>query len=91
MRCKNMTKISKTENNGLANETSHNRKLEKKHKIHSPDYLKYTSINAAYFNFRNKFIGAVDAVALIKKYEGRLISKPLFDLKMKCKNEISNM
>ena len=40
-------------------------------KMHYPDYLKYTWINAAYSDFTNNFIRAVNSVAPIKKVRAK--------------------
>ena len=36
-------------------------------KIHVPDFLKYICINAAYSEFINKVVRAIDSVALIRR------------------------
>ena len=56
--------------------------LKKHKKVHFPDYLKYTCINAAYSDFINKFVRAIDSVAPVKQGRVRANSKPWFDSKI---------
>ena len=45
-------------------------------KIHFPDYLKYTCINAAYSGLIAKVMRAIDSVAPIKKVRAKANFKP---------------
>ena len=48
-------------------------------KIHSPECLKSICVNPAYSDFINRFMGAIDSVAPIKKLKVKANSKPWFD------------
>ena len=50
-------------------------------KINLLDFLKYTCINAAYSDFANKFMRAIDSVALIKKVRVKANASPCLNQK----------
>ena len=56
--------------------------IEKFKEIHFSDYVRYTSVSVICSNFVNKFVGAINHVALIKKVRVRTNSKSEFDVEI---------